>query len=339
VLSDALPQYKAAALQVLLQSASSPAVAAAATAAAFSSRQRTSLQRPQTLLFEPKLVDYQQHLTSTQVLNRLSSPDPDYGLYVQFGHGQRFGINVAVNDDGSNILLISEAQCKRMGIQILTSNLPELRGIDGELRPYIIGRTPPAELTVGLGTAAPMRKQVPCLWVVQGDAGGMYDVLIDKETFKEWYAHVSPVFGHYIWFPKAAEGDLSVINGVPVQSSVSRQTAMAAVAGHFACTVQQPFTLQPSTTSLVQASIELSDTVNQLLIQQALHAPPTAQQHLANTPPLGHGVVRQPAAVGPQGQVTNARLYQDLRRHNQPVAFPVVQGPAQASSVSPARRP
>lgn len=241
-LQAAVPDFKTAALQMLMQHAAAPLpVAAAATATATKQPQLQSLLVAPQLLFTPQPLDYQAHLQSTQVLNRLSSPDPAYGLYVQFGQGQRFGINLAVSDDGSNILLITEQQCKRMGIQVLQQNLPELRGIDGELRPYIIGRTPPAELTVGLGTDAPMRKQVPCLWVVGGDAGGMYDVLIDKDTFKEWYAHVNPVYGHYIWYPHAARGDFGVINGVPVQSSITRQAAMAAVTKQFACAGQAGF--------------------------------------------------------------------------------------------------
>jgi hypothetical protein len=181
------------------------------------------------LLFKPAAIDYEQHLGSTEVLNKLSAPSPDQGLYIQFETGQQHGIAAAVYDDGSNVLLISEQQCKRMGIQILTDSNPMLKGIDGELKPYIIGRTPPAKLTLGKGTPYPAVVDVPCLWVVAGNAGGMYDVLIGKDTFKAWFAHVNPAYRHLVWYPKAAQLDFSLVNGVPVKGSVSRQALLAAL--------------------------------------------------------------------------------------------------------------
>jgi hypothetical protein len=116
-----------------------------------------------------------------------------------------------------------------MGIPVLKDSSPLLRGIDGQMRPYIIGRTPPAKLTLGRGTTYPLQVEVPCLWVVSGDAGGMYDVLISKDTFKAWFAHVNPAYRHLVWYPLAAQHDFSVLAGVPVRGSISKQAVMAAL--------------------------------------------------------------------------------------------------------------
>ena len=73
------------------------------------------------------------------MLSKLSAADPNMGLYVQIGTGQLHGISATVNDDGSNILLISKNQCSRMGATIYHDSSPLLKGLDGEMRNYIIG--------------------------------------------------------------------------------------------------------------------------------------------------------------------------------------------------------
>lgn len=145
------------------------------------------------------------------------------------GSGLNSAINLAVCDDGSNVLLITEQQCKQLGISILTTDNPQLKAIDGELRQYVIGRTPAAKLTIGRGTPYPLTAEVQCLYVIAGDAGGMYDVLIDKETFKAYFAHANPVYQHFIWYPLAPQNDFSVIAGVPIRGSVSHRVMLAAL--------------------------------------------------------------------------------------------------------------
>ena len=208
---------------------SGSAAAAAAAADSPQVQQLNSMLKPPKLTFLPSFVDYKQHMEGSEVLNKLSAADPDMGLYVQIGTGQLHGISAAVNDDGSNILLISEKQCSRMGATIYRDSSPLLKGLDGEMRNYIIGRTGPAKLILGRGTPYPLTVDVPCMWVVAGDAGGMYDVLISKDTFKAWFAHVNPAYRHLVWYPLAAQNDFSVLAGVPVRGSVTKQSALAAI--------------------------------------------------------------------------------------------------------------
>ena len=102
-------------------------------------------------------------------------------------------VSNTVSDSGANLLLITEAQCKRMGCNIITGETPALKAIDGQLHSFIIGHTPPVDLTIGRGTPSPLHKRVERMWVIAGDAGGMYDVLLDKETFKAWFTRKSCV--------------------------------------------------------------------------------------------------------------------------------------------------
>lgn len=219
---DAAPELLAAAAR-----AAAEGIASSSTA----EQQQRQLAAP-TLLFEPKVIDYQRHLQGYQVLDKFSSSNPDLGLYIGTSDGRMHAVSNTVSDSGANLLLITEAQCKRMGCNIITGETPALKAIDGQLHSFIIGHTPPVDLTIGRGTPSPLHKRVERMWVIAGDAGGMYDVLLDKETFKAWFAHVSPVYQHFIWFPKASQLDFSVIAGVPIASSISRQAALLAMQQH-----------------------------------------------------------------------------------------------------------
>ena len=73
------------------------------------------------------------------------------------------------------------------------------------------------------------------MWVVAGDAGGMYEVLLDKDTFKCQFAYANPVYNALCWHPFASVGEFDVFAGVPVCGQST--TAAAIAVGLESCAV------------------------------------------------------------------------------------------------------
>ncbi len=132
-------------------------------------------------------------------------------------------------DSGSNTFLCTEKWAEQLGIHIYRDvPLPALRAIDGKLANYLVGRTEPLTLILGKGTEHPAYLQLPHGgFVIKGDAGGMYNICLDKQTLAPHFAHVHPVYRHLVWYPNAAKGDFSIMNGVPVRSFAPVEQASA----------------------------------------------------------------------------------------------------------------
>jgi site-specific DNA-cytosine methylase len=109
--------------------------------------------------------------------------------------------------------------------------LPNMRAIDGQYSKFLMGRMGPLELILGKGSAAPAVLRKPeGAFVIRGDAGGMYNLCLDKQTLAQVFGHVHPVYQHLVWYPDAASGDFRRINGVPVKSYEPCANGQAALA-------------------------------------------------------------------------------------------------------------
>ena len=48
----------------------------------------------------------------------------------------------------------------------------------------------------------------------------MYKMCLDKQTlYSGIFGHVNPAWQHLVWYPRAAEGDLSLLAGIPITSA------------------------------------------------------------------------------------------------------------------------
>jgi hypothetical protein len=174
------------------------------------------------LLFKLPQHDYATHMRSMTCLHRVSRAAPDQQPHVsmQLSDGRQVVPSIAAVDNGCNLMLATWHFCQLMGIGWHRMSVPELRAIDGEVRPSIIGRTKPFVLRLGQGTEQPLDLHIQRgAYVMQGDAGELFDLCIDTETLKPYYAHVNPLYRHLVWFPGAPQGDLSVLAGIPVDTS------------------------------------------------------------------------------------------------------------------------
>ena len=62
---------------------------------------------------------------------------------------------------------------------------------------------------------------MPYASVLAGDANGMFKMCLDKKTLMPVYGHVNPALEMLMYYPKAAEGNMEVMHGIPVRGSVS----------------------------------------------------------------------------------------------------------------------
>ena len=136
--------------------------------------------------------------------------------------------NVAV-DNGCNRMMITQRFCEEAGIDYTRLPSPRVVHSDGVSRETIIGSTKPITIVLGEHSPAPMRLHMPQgAAVVGGDAAGMYNLCLDTESVKHWFAHVNPLYRALIWYPGAPE-DLSVFNGVPVRTTYPRNVFLASL--------------------------------------------------------------------------------------------------------------
>lgn len=146
---------------------------------------------------------------------------------------------ITAADNGCNLLLITLLCCEVLGIPWNRVSVPELQAIDGQVRPSIIGRTMPFMLR--LTPEEGPQLEIPVTMgacVMEGDAGGLFDLCLDTETLKPYYAFVHPLVKHLVWYPGAPQGDCSVVAGVPVETcyagtgSAAVQLARHGIAAH-----------------------------------------------------------------------------------------------------------
>jgi hypothetical protein len=94
-----------------------------------------------------------------------------------------------------------------------------MRGISGKLAKMLVGYTGAFTLTLAMGTPYATAISVSIGFVIGGNAGGMYKMCLDKQTLYSIFGHINPAWQHLVWYPRAAEGDLSLLAGIPISSA------------------------------------------------------------------------------------------------------------------------
>jgi len=230
------------------------------------------------LLFEPPALQYMNWQRQPQGLDRLTCLSKEQGLTLTTPDGRQYLLDDVIIDSGANILLLTEEFCKEIGLHYTVSaDVPSMRGISGKLAKLLVGRTGAFELTLAMGTAHATRISVSSAYVIEGNAGGMYKMCLDKQTLHCIFGHVNPAWQHLVWYPYAAEGDRSLLAGIPITSMLMHEDSsdpMAPMAAldldyfpSFACAA----VLEPSCEASVLPSSEPS------VVVQELPSEPTAE--------------------------------------------------------------
>ena len=181
------------------------------------------------LFFKPEVGSYADRMRAKQTLDRILAHCSEQGITMTLSDGRTCLLEDVIVDSGSNILLITELLCKLLGIHInRTTPVPGLKGIDGKLAGYLVGKSEPFTLTLAKGSPWEAVLPVPMgAYVIRGDAGGMYSMCLDKQTLLPVYGHVNPAYQHLMWYPRAAQGDYSIVHGIPVTSELASTAVMA----------------------------------------------------------------------------------------------------------------
>jgi hypothetical protein len=154
-------------------------------------------------------------------LDFLVSTTKQQGLTLTTTDGRDVLMDATFNDSGATLLLFTEVVCGEWGVHIFrTTQVPPVKGIDGLPSKKIIGRTGPLVLTLAKGHPLAAALPVPCAWVLEGDAGGMFKVCLDKKTLLPVYGYVDPAINMLCYRPKAAQGRMDIIHGIPVRGYV-----------------------------------------------------------------------------------------------------------------------
>lgn len=202
--------------------AAAPALAAAPVAAA---KACASLLFDWSAPTPEQVLVHKHHLQS---LDLVKAPAGEVALKLTLPNGREISLDGCVVDSGANLPLVTEEFCKAHGITVHALPTPAMRDIYGEEGNKLLGRTSALRLTLGPDTVAPTHLSIAGAFVVPGNAGGLYSFCLDKQTLAPVYGHVNPLYQHLVWYPRAAGGDFSILNGVPT-SSVPEQVALVAL--------------------------------------------------------------------------------------------------------------
>jgi hypothetical protein len=134
--------------------------------------------------------------------------------------------NVAT-DNGCNGPLITETYADTIGVPWTRVQGIKLTQSDGQAHDTIVGVTEPLVVTLGPNTTTPLRVKSK-LSVIRGNGGGMFNICLDSDTFKPWFAHVNPLFNHLCWYPYAPD-DYAQLAGIPVVTTYPRTAFLAGV--------------------------------------------------------------------------------------------------------------
>jgi hypothetical protein len=172
-------------------------------------------------LFDPKLPNHQAKQQERQSLDRLTGTTRETGLTLTISDGRSFLMELTIVDSGADTAILTEATCKRYGIHIFKTHVPQLLAIDGAPNTNIIGRTGPLVLTLAAGTPYAANLPLPNgALVMKGDAGGLYDLCLDKQSLHAVYGYVDPALSMLVFRPRP-EQDMWLLNGIPVASAAS----------------------------------------------------------------------------------------------------------------------
>jgi hypothetical protein len=171
--------------------------------------------------FKPVAIDYTLRQSMPVTLDFLVGTNKQEGLTLTTPDGRDVLVDMAFQDSGATLLLFTEVACGEWGTYIFRTNqVPSVKGIDGLPSKKIIGRTGPLVLTLAKGHPLAAVLPVPCAWVLEGDAGGMFKVCLDKKTLLPVFGYVDPALNMLCFRPKAAQGRLDIIHGIPVRGYV-----------------------------------------------------------------------------------------------------------------------
>jgi site-specific DNA-cytosine methylase/transposase-like protein len=208
------PKY-AALLSTAVTALLPDVIAAGCTAAPETWRVQTKF------LFQPQLPKHQAKQQERQSLDRLTGTTRENGISLTIGDGRSFLLELTIIDSGADTAILTEATCKRYGIHVITTHVPQLLAIDGAPNSNIIGRTGPLVLTLAQGTPYSANLPLPNgALVMKGDAGGLYDLCLDKQTLHAVYGYVDPALSMLMFRPRP-EQDMWLLNGIPITSAAS----------------------------------------------------------------------------------------------------------------------
>jgi hypothetical protein len=252
-------------------------------------------------LFAVHDLDYNDHMSRRACLYKIVDMAPGEPAYVELSYSSLPGQpavphvvhNTAV-DNGCNQPLIPEEYANAVGIPWKRCPSPQLMHSDGQPHDTIIGQTEPITLTIGPHTQRPL-KVTRRFSIIRGNAGGMFNLCLDSETFKGWFAHVNPLFRHFCWYPDAPH-DYSKVNGVPVDVSYPKTVFLPAVSA-VGTTAQLSSSAVPHAVVAAAAQLVACQPHAEELYRHADHSPaqhPAAgssvdkQQHAAAAERISH---------------------------------------------------
>jgi len=173
-------------------------------------------------LFEPVHPNHSERQSKLLGLDRIVGTSMAEGLVLTTPDSRTVLVENAVVDNGSQAPIITEVACTAWGLVIITTQIVVLRGIDGKCTDAVLGRTQPLTLTLCKGCYGSVNLLLPDgAIVIKGDAGGLYQMILDKRTLQSVYGYVDPALDMLIFRPFANHGRFHVLNGVPVVSVAS----------------------------------------------------------------------------------------------------------------------
>eukprot|EP00775_Hariotina_reticulata_P015122 gene15122-biopygen1480 len=182
-----------------------------------------TIKMPLELTFQPPEMDYVLQQSRRQGLDRLCCHSKSTGLTLITSDGREILLDGVFVDSGANVLLITEAFCKEIGLFFRRCDqVPGVRGYGGSQEKRLIGVTNPFKLVLALGCSFATTLHVKRGFVVPGDAAGMYSICLDKQTLFPVYRHVNPRWQHLCWLPRVAMGNSLLVAGIPITSTIEQ---------------------------------------------------------------------------------------------------------------------
>jgi len=179
------------------------------------------MKMPLELTFQPPDMSYVWRQSKRQGLDRLCCGSRAEGITLITPDDREILLDGVFVDSGANLLLVTEAFCKEIGLFFQKCDqVPGVRGWGGTSGKHLLGFTGSFKLVLAQGTPYATTIHVNRAFVVPGNAGGMYKMCLDKQTVYPFYGHVNPAWQHFVWNPKAADGNTKLVAGIPITSAV-----------------------------------------------------------------------------------------------------------------------
>lgn len=235
------------------------------------------VRMPLELTFQPPKIDYILQQSKRQGLDRLCCHSKRTGLTLVTPDDRAILLDGVFVDSGANVLLVTEAFCKEIGLFFRRCDqVPGVRGYGGTQDKKLVGITHPFKLVLAMGTPHATTLHVSRAFVVPGDAGGMYKMCLDKQTVFPVYGHVHPEWQHFVWNPEAAKGNTKLVAGIPITASVDQL--------HDAMVPFAAVDLEECYACIADAQEEAVDLQQQLEVLEAPPEDPLPAEAMPQTP-------------------------------------------------------